>query len=107
MTDLKALPPFERHRAEENYRGLLVLWPLVLFWVKPSGDTWCAMFSSFSKPNDPLTIVDADFTELPPELKVSPTDTTVWVRGRVREVKSRIILEDDPEIVEVKRPETP
>ena len=102
--DLNALPPFLRHRAPESYQGLSVLWPLTLLSVARHGVTWNVMFSSAVGPY-PAPIVDADFTELPREIRVALTNTTIWVRGRIRGVDLlRISLQTDPAIVEVKRP---
>ena len=86
VADLKALPPFERHRAEKNYQGLSVLWPLTLLEVHLSGDTWGVILRGCAEPHSsPSPIVDANFTELPPEIRVSPTNTLIWVRGRIRD----------------------
>lgn len=105
ISDLKALPPFGKYRAQESYRGLSVLWPLILLEVDQPRGAWAVFFRSFEEWCSHPPIVYAPFTELPPEMKVSPTGTLVWVRGRIRAVdRVSISLEADPEIVEVKRP---
>jgi hypothetical protein len=44
MSDLKTLPPYEKRRAEENYRGLPVLWQLALSDIASSGGNWTVLF---------------------------------------------------------------
>jgi hypothetical protein len=105
MAALFALPPFGRHQAAESYQGLPVLWPLTLLTIVPYRSTWAVMFKGSTEPHPFSTIVHAHFPELPPEIRISPADTLVWIRGRIREVDplSSISLEADPEIVEVRR----
>lgn len=105
MAALNALSPYERHRAPESYQGLSVLWPLTLVDIHPHGGTWNVMFRGRGEGYHPA-IVEADISDLPPELKIAPADSLVWVRGRVATISLslRITLEANPEIVEVQRP---
>jgi hypothetical protein len=104
MKDLSILSPFDKLQAPEKYRGLSVRWLLTLGSMDRKNDMWHVIFWSL-----PSVAVTAEFTELPLELKIAPTNAAVLVQGRIRDVQAAgcMRLEDGPEILEVRRPGEP
>jgi hypothetical protein len=101
IQEIDAVVPFDQPHVRGKFVGLDVVWKLLyrsIDFYEPAGTVWVEQ-----SPNS-FPIIRFNLGSVPPEIKTATRGSVLLVRGTIKEIGGwHIVLEDDPEILLVKR----